>query len=276
MSESAAERWQRELEAWALPLELLEALPDSPYGSPPVLWRRARRLDSGLGSSEVGVAVAGLLPEGGSLLDVGAGTGRLSLPVAATGHPLTAIEPDPAMAEGFRAEAAELGVEARLIEGRWPDAAAEAGDHDVVLCSNVVYDVAEVAPFVGALHRCARVAVVVELTPEHPWTHLAPYFRALHGLELPTGPTDALFADVVREIVGVEPASRRSTRRGVHVFADLQEILAYYGRRLRIPGERADELRRVLDPDIHEEGGWLFVGEREREMVTLWWRGGAA
>jgi hypothetical protein len=135
----------------------------------------------------------------------------------------------------------------------------------------VVYDVADLAPFLTALDEAACAAVVVELTPVHPWSHLAPYFRALHGLELPREPTAALCCEVVAETIGVDPSVRAWRRRGVHRFADRQELLAYYGRRLLVPAERADELERVLGPDIGRDGGWLVLGDVEREAVTVSW-----
>ena len=75
------------------------------------------------------------------MLDVGAGRGRASLPLAVLGHDLTAVEPDTGMADGFEEDAARLGVSARLVRGRWPEVAGEIPEVDVVMSANVVYDV---------------------------------------------------------------------------------------------------------------------------------------
>jgi hypothetical protein len=139
------------------------------------------------------------------------------------------------------------------------------------VCANVAYDVADIGPFLGALDDAARRAVVVELTEEHPWSHLRPYFRALHGHELPGGPVLADFLEVVREVTGRAPEVRRWCRAGVHHFADLQEMLAFYGRRLLVPPERADDLLEVLSPDIGHHEGWLTLGDLERPTATVWW-----
>jgi len=40
-----------------------------------------------------------------------------------------------------------------LIEESWPAVAPRAGRHDVALAAHVVYDVADLAPFLQALHR---------------------------------------------------------------------------------------------------------------------------
>jgi SAM-dependent methyltransferase len=268
---SAAARWREHLEDWALPPALLAAVPDSPYAWPADLYRRRQRTEAGGPPTPTARAILGLLPPGGSLLDVGAGTGRASLPVAARGFALTAVERNPAMAEGLRSEAEAAGAAVRVVEASWPEAAAEAGRHDVALCSHVVYDVPDLAPFLRALHASARVAVVLEAGERHPWANLTPYSRALHGLDRPEGPTADLLAEVVSEATGVSPEVEHWIGSARMRFADLQELVEFYRRRLLVPASRAAELIDRLAPDIVEEDGWLSLGG-EQGAVTMWWR----
>lgn len=266
----AASRWREHLEAWALPPALLATTPESPYEWPADLYRRRQRAEAGGPPSPTTVRVAGLLPEGGALLDVGAGTGRASLPFAARGHRLTAVEPNRGMAASLRSEAEAAGVEVTLVEGSWPEVAAAAGRHDVVLSAHVVYDVSDLAPFLGALHAAARVAVVLEAGDRHPWAGLTPYYRALHGLERPEGPTADLLAEVVIEVLGVQPEVERWIGPARMRFADLQELVEFYRRRLLVPVARAAGLADLLAPDVVEQDGWLSLGG-EQGVVTLWW-----
>ena len=202
---SAASRWRACLEGWALPQELLAAVPDSPYSWPAHLYGEGSRARSEHADHPGG---AGAAAARGSLLDVGAGTGRASLPIAARGYSLTAVERDPEMVAVLRAEAAVAGAQVRVIEGSWPEAAEEAGRHDVVLNSHVVYDVGDLAPFLAALHRAARTAVVLEAGDRHP-AGLIPYYRVLHSLARPDGPTGDLLVEVVEEVVGAHPHVER-------------------------------------------------------------------
>lgn len=268
---SAAARWRALLEAWALPPELLASVPDSPYDWPAGLWRRGGKEPSPeTATSEV---VARLLPPGGSLLDVGAGTGRASLPFAAREHPVTAVERNPGMAAALREEAAAAGVEVRVIEGAWPEVAWQAGRRDVALAAHVVYDVAGLGPFLRALHQAARAGVVLEAGERHPWSGLAKYYRALHGLERPDGPNADLLVEVVQEVLGVRPQVERWQGRGRLRVADLQELVDLYRRRLLVPVERAGEVADLLAPDVVEEGGWLSL-RGDAGVVTVWWAAG--
>jgi SAM-dependent methyltransferase len=267
----AAARWAAELEAWALPRELLDAVPDSPYAWPVELWRRMQREERPTVTLRI---VEELLAEDGTLLDVGAGTGRASLPAAAAGHALTAVEPSPDMAAGLRSEAERLGVPVVVIEEPWPEAAPLVATHDVVMSANVVYGVPRLAPFLEALHARARRGVVVELSPRHPRSGLAPYFLALHGLERPEGPGVELFLEVLGDTLGVEPFVEVWSRPGILSFDDRQELLDLYRRRLVLPAERTGELAELLEPEIREEGGRLTIGDPERPSCTVWWRVG--
>ena len=169
----------------------------------------------------------------GSVLDVGAGTGRASLPLARLRHPLTAVERSGSMLSGLRDLANGLPVE--VVEGSWPEVAPLVGSHSVAMCAHVVYDVREIGPFLSALSERASSGVVIELTETHPWTHLGPYYRALHGLSRPSGPSADDLAAVVEEVLGVSAVLERWTRPPDLWFESRQEIIELYGRRLVLP-----------------------------------------
>lgn len=270
MTERPVARWRRLLEEWAIPQELIDAVPDSPYEWSAGLWKR--RAETARDSQEEAPTtriVRSLLPAGGSLLDVGAGTGRASLPLAQEGFRLTAVEKNPGMAQALAGEAVSLGIDVVLVEGAWPE--VDVPVHDVAMCAHVVYDVQDIEPFLMAMAGHARHGVVVELTESHPWSGLTPYYRALHGLDRPVGPTVEDFEAVVEELFGPTAQIERWSRPGHSWFESWDEIVAYYGRRLVLPEDRRDELRDVMAPDVHEQDGRLLVGSPERQMATVWW-----
>ena len=166
--------------AWVIPQNLLDAAPQSPYGWPASLWRAAGRRGPCLRSGDPTLETIGRLAgPGGAVLDIGAGTGRASLPACQGGHPVTAVEPNETMLEGLEAASADLPV--TIVEGRWPEARSGRLPIEVAMCAHVVFDVAEVGPFLSAMNEKAPAGVVVEMTERHPWVHLGPYYRALHN-----------------------------------------------------------------------------------------------
>jgi SAM-dependent methyltransferase len=274
MRTDAREAWRRHLESWALPDALLEGVEESPYGWDAHVFERIRALDAESGRDSPTVAlVDDILGGGGSVLDIGAGAGRLSIPLALRGHRVTAVERDEDLARALGAGAERERVEVTRIVGSWPQVAGNAHLHDVTLSAHVVYDVTAIGPFVEAMQKTARRAVAIEMTARHPWTGLSRYYRALHGIERPSRPTVDDFAAVVEEVVGVTPERRWWVETPSLRFADVQELLAFYRRRLLVPPERSLEAAALLEPDVHRlDDRWLILGAAEREVVALWWR----
>jgi len=273
METVAREAWRSALEAWAIPQRLIDAAGVDPHRWHPELWDRMRRAEAAWIGDSPTVAKVEELSHGGSVLDVGAGTGRLAIPLAARGHRVTTVERDPEMARSLSEEAERAGVVITQIVGAWPIVAGNTGVHDVVLSTHVVYDVPGIGGFVAAMQDASRRGVVVEMTARHPWSPLYRYFRALHGLERPARPTVEDFASVVEEVVGVTPAQQRwSSPTGLR-FTDMQELLTFYRRRLLVPPVRSMEAAALLEPDVRRtDDGWLVLGPVEREVVTVWWR----
>jgi two-component system response regulator MprA len=82
----------------------------------------------------------------------------------------------------------------------------------------VLYNVAEVEPFVLALTDHARLAVVVEISPQHPMSAWSPAFEHFWGIERPTGPTADDLIGVITEL-GSEPEHAISARGPLSAFA---------------------------------------------------------
>ncbi|HEX6382138.1 MAG TPA: class I SAM-dependent methyltransferase, partial [Acidimicrobiia bacterium] len=175
MTGTAARRWQEDLDSWAIPPEILDAAPESPWGCPPGLFARAAEeaLDKqGAAPTPSLLRALEVLPEGGSVLDVGAGGGAASLPLCPPAATVTAVDQSGQMLARFAALAEQQGIEHREVEGLWPDVAGEVGAVDVVVCNHVLYNVGDLVPFVTALTDLARKRVVVEVTAAHPQSQL--------------------------------------------------------------------------------------------------------
>jgi SAM-dependent methyltransferase len=89
------------------------------------------------------------LAPGKTLIDVGAGTGRHTAPLAERLEWVTAVEPS----EGMRSHIPPLD-NVTVIASTWEE--AEVAPADLVLCSHALYGVADVVPFLEKISASAR------------------------------------------------------------------------------------------------------------------------
>ena len=278
----AARRWREQLGAWAIPDEILRAVPDSPWQHPTEVF--AKRADSYV-ATPVGISWGRRSPPwrpgpaacqearaaGGTALDVGAGAGAASLPLARATTELCAVDPSRAMLDALAVRASALNLPTRLVEGTWPEAAATVDEADVVVCHHVLYNVADLAPFARALTDHARRRVVVELPPAHPMRALNPLWLRLHDLRRPDDPTADDAMAVLTEL-GLEVHQERWPRPPRTPYGSFVDMVATTRRRLCLPAGRESELADALmelgvDPDHPVD-----LADRDGdELVTLWW-----
>jgi SAM-dependent methyltransferase len=265
MTGNAARRWREDLDSWAIPAEILDAAPESPWGCPPGLFARAAEeaLDKQTGAPTPSLRRAlEVLPEDGSVLDVGAGGGAASLPLCPPAATVTAVDQSPEMLARFADLAERQGVGHREVKGRWPDVAGQVEAVDVVVCNHVLYNVGDLVPFVTALTDHARRRVVVEITAEHPQSLLNPLWEHFHGLVRPTRPTAEDAAAVLSDLgleVGVEEFDGPMRWQNHHH----EDVVAFMRKRLCLPPDRDPEIAALLPPPV------------PRPHATLWWKGAA-
>ena len=133
---------------------------------------------------------------------------------------------------------------------------------DVVVCHHVLYNVANVVPFVEALSEHARRRVVIEITERHPRVVHAPLWRAIHGIERPSGPTASDAAAVLAEM-GLHFGQEEHERPSPWREEDRSERVAMVRRALCVGPERDAEIDALIGPDLSTT--W------QRRAVTLWW-----
>lgn len=259
----AAQRWADQLAAWAVPETIRAAAPQSPHGFD--VGQFARIADEAVEEETPSERVAlEVLPDGGSVLDVGCGGGAGALPLAPPATRLVGVDESEGMLEAFAERAAARGAASEVIAGRWPDVAGEVPDADVVVCHNVLYNAPAIEAFVRALADHARLRVVVEITQQHPISWLNPYWRRLHGVERPTGPTADDAVAAIRE-AGFDVAVER-WQRPMRIDRTLDERVAFARKRLCLGPERDPEIRELFAD--HPPPEW-------REAATLWWPAGS-
>lgn len=255
----ARNRWQQGLASWAIPEQILAQAPEDPWALPVALFE-TEHPNKTVSHRR---ALEALAP-GDDVLDVGAGRCAMSLPLRPPAARIIAVDSQPAMLENSPADVTVLG--------RWPEVAAQAGKGDVVVCGHVLYNVADLAPFIQALHAAAQHRVVIEITRSHPRNR--PLERALWqhfwGLERPTGPTWEDARAVIREC-GIDPSIElwESQQRGG--FVSLDDLVGFMRRTVCLNRSRYDEVRTiVLQHAVARDGRWRLSAD-PRLLVTFWW-----
>jgi len=197
-----------------------------------------------------------------TLIDVGAGTGRHAIPLAERLEWVTAIEPS----EGMRSHI-PLRDNMTVIASTWED--AEVAAADLVICSHVLYGVAEPVPFIDKLQKAARDRVFVMIRESdlpHPAAEIRRRIAGDAGPRLPR--FSELFMLLVQMGAAPDVAFLRypiTTR-----YKDMQEALIDCK---ALFGEGWDEAagRSVLEQILHPEGDDLvFDGGVALSGVAHW------
>src|SRR5215475_2638632 len=265
--------WRQALESWAIPSEILDAAAESPWTLPaaPFIVRARRQVAEPSGESYR--CAAEDLPPGGSVLDVGAGAGAASLALSEKAGHIVAVDTNASFLDTFRGLAEGQHIGAETIIGEWPDVAERAAVADIVVCHHVLYNVADLAPFVTALSAHARRRVVVEISDRHPMTPWNPLWKRFHGLDRPTAPTAS---DAVAAItsLGLAPHVIRWQRPATLEAMTFDDLVSMTGRRLCLGPDRVDDVAAAIrdlgvDPAVPTLGGTM------RDTATIWWAGAA-
>ena len=208
-----------------------------------------------------------------TVIDVGAGAGRLALPLALRCRRVMAVEPSPTMASVLLQQAAEYGIgNLSLVQAPWDD--AEVEPRDIVLCAHVLYTVKDIEPFVRKLEAHARDRVLVILFVAPPQSQIYPLWERIHGEERLPLPGLPEFQEVLEELgidaeVEILPAV---PHRG---YDGLNEALGQLARQLYLaPGSPEAHVLEELLPDLVEEdhGTLRIRGAQPLEPGLLWWR----
>jgi len=265
-----AQHWSEALASWAIPQEIVDAAERDPWVLP--VGRFAGRADRAVrepSGPSFERAAEVLRSSSGSVLDVGAGAGAASLPLAPWATLITAVDGRPEMLEAFTQRADELGAASHAIVGTWPDVAPQVATHDVTVVHHVVFNVPDIVPFLRALDDKSTRRVVLELPPHHPLTWMNPLWEQFHGISRPSAPIAGDLVEILSALdVDDLQAEYWQLTAEPPMAADgssaesLEQRAALVAQRLCLPESREPEvLEAVLSvsPDYH------------RDLVTISW-----
>ena len=268
------ERWRAIVERRREQMDAAYASAGSDSGD---YWaRRAKTyreaLHTGIDNDPLFARLRDAVTPASTVLDVGAGTGRHTLALAPLVARVTAVEPSQAMLALLVEDAADQGLtNIDALQAAWSDAEVES--HDIVLCSHVLYPIADLEPFVRRLAAHARQRVFVYMRVDPLPTDMG-LWADFHGEPLQGQPTHMDLLNALAQI-DIYPDVEVVEHRFTWTFASLDEAVAHVRNSLCLSdGDQAadEKLRALLDERlVRWPGGRLGPQvERARSAIMSW------
>lgn len=213
---------------------------------------------------------------GDTWLDIGAGAGRFSLPLALHVEQVVAIEPSPSM----RAEFARMQVEHGIMnvdvrDQRWPSDDPEiSGMSDVALISHVGYDIEQMGAFLDTMERSATRECVALQFDRAPGSMFWQVWPKIHGEEQAHLP-GALELIELLEARGAEVEASELERRGDRqrfAFAAPDAAMDWARRRLWLAEDssRVPVLREAVEELLIERDSGWSLPDQPKQMLIRW------
>ncbi len=209
-------------------------------------------------------------------LDIGAGGGRYTLPLALKVWRVEAVEPSPAMLTVLRDGMQRHGIHnVNIYDGEWPMEADAAPDVDVALMAHVGYEVEDLGAFLDAAEAAASrrcVAIMRQGSATTPGHLLWP---EIHGEPREAPP---MLPELVALLLarGARP-SVTLVERSTWGYPTRTELLeaSYRQLWLRAGSPKAQRLEALVSERAREQDGmWALDWSPMRDGVVVWSPGG--
>lgn len=245
-------------------------------GSPPDIWKgNAGRFSVPENEPPVVNILADLVGADSRVIDVGAGGGRITIPLAMRVREMIAVEPSAAMRDVLQREMDRLGVQnLQVIPGTWEDAKVDRAD--LVYAAHVTYGIPAIEPFLRKLDAASirLVALVAFTEPAQHW--VAPFWEEVYGEKRLRLPCRDELLDVLREL-GAAPHVIPVDKLDTPLLGTADEAMDTLRQRLYIGQGNPHEqrLRESLERlTVMQEGGLRVKGALRNEQSVIWWEPG--
>jgi hypothetical protein len=206
------------------------------------------------------------------LIDVGAGGGRMALPLALHCRQVVAVEPSPSMARVLEQQAQEHGIgNIALVQASWEEAEVEPAD--LTLCCHVLYTVQEIRPFLKRLESHSRKRVLIVLYDAPPQSQIYPLWQEIHGEERLPLPSLPELEEVLHEL-GIEAQIEMLFPQPPRCFDSLEQVIDQLSRRLYLAegSLKKARLTSILPERLEVVDGTFYIRDAQlvRPALVSW------
>jgi len=208
-----------------------------------------------------------------SVLDIGAGPGTLSIPLAKIVKHVTVVEPSSGMLACLEENAANEGLEnITCINKRWEDVylGEDLGEYDVVIASYSLSMMDMAAAFLKMDTVAKRSVHLFTFAGDRMWDY-TDLWPELYGEEYQAGPDYIYLYNILYQI-GIQADIEISTTEHKQRFSNLEEAVEQWKENLNISTPEAGEvIRSHLTAKLIKEDGSLW-SKNTMKSVSICWR----
>jgi len=180
-----------------------------------------------------------------SVLEIGAGTGAFTLPIAHIVKRVTAVEPSPSVLRVLEGKLKKNGVgNVHIVNSRWED--AEVEPHDVVLAASCLYVFYDISDALGKMLEKARRGLILTMGSRHQGQ---PYEEAARFLKVPPpsmGPDFVHLYNVLCQLGIYTNVNIIKGKRGL-ICQSLEHAMDIWAERMELPEEKLPQLKDYLE-----------------------------
>ena len=251
------------------------------HEDPGSLWdKKAREFNKSMMQNreraEKQIANIGLKPDY-TVLDVGAGTGRLAIPIAKHVKTVTAIDQSTGMLECLQENMEKEGITNIVcVNKRWEDVelGVDIEPHDVVLASHSL-GMSDIQEALAKMDAAAKKYVYI-LTSAGRWMgdgEEEGLWKAIFGERHRTWRSDYMFfCNLLHDMKIYANVDIRDAEYEQH-YESLDEAVTKWKEMHDIPAEKEAILREYLSKIlIEDDGNGTLCFKRKSKSATIWWQ----
>lgn len=216
------------------------------------------------------------LNSGDSVLDIGAGTGRLAVPIAKRVRKVTAIEPSARMAKCLRGNMLRAGAEnITIVKKRWEDVevGGDIAPHDIVIASCSL-SMSDMPLALKKLNQAATRAVYI-LTSALRWCDDG-LWRAIYGEQQPKWWLDYIYINGLLCNMDIYANTEITESHTCLKYDSLEEAAQEWNKTYFVPPGREAETKNYLSRISTRAEGKILINRRNRSALIWWRKDGAA